>query len=63
MGKFCTFICFKQGNFEDDLFQDAIVHDTNNISQYRLALKIDSLGRNRLCSTQEIWHQNWELSA
>ena len=51
-----------QGNFEVGLFQDANDHDTNNISQYRLGLQINGLDRNRLCKTEETWHQNQELS-
>ena len=50
-----------QGNSEVDLFQEATVHDTNNIGQYRLGLQIDSLDTNRLCTTEETRHQNQEL--
>jgi len=40
-----------------------LVHDTDDISQYRLGLQIDGLDGNRLCTTQETQHQNRELSA
>jgi hypothetical protein len=46
-----------QSNFEVGLFQDAIVRDTNNTGQCKLGLQIDSLGRNRLCTTKETRHQ------
>ena len=71
MVKFCMFISLSQFSnaasalsrqFWSCLFQDTIVHDTNNIGQYRLGLQIDSLDTNRLCTTEETWHQNWELS-
>jgi hypothetical protein len=51
-----------QGNFEDGNFQEVIVHDTNNIGQYRLGLQIGSLDRNHLCKMEETWYQNQELS-
>ena len=69
--RFCMFICFRsvlqlkvhcQGNFQVDLFQDAIVHDVNNTGPYSLGLHIDSLDRNRLCTTEKTRHQNRELS-
>ena len=50
-----------QGNFEVGLFQDVIDQDTNNISQYRLGLQIDSLDRNCPYTTEETGHQNQEL--
>jgi len=50
-----------QGNFEVDLFQDTMVHDTNNIGQYRLGLQIDSLARNYV-QLRKLRHQNRELS-
>jgi hypothetical protein len=53
MVNFCMFICYSptwqvqcQGNSEVGFFQEAIVHDTNNIGQYMLGLQIDSSDRN-----------------
>ena len=65
MFKFCMFTCSKPvlqlskctvSNFVVGLFQDATVHDTNNIGQYRLGLQIDSLDRNSLGATEETRH-------
>jgi hypothetical protein len=42
-----------QGNSEVGLLQEAIVHYTNNIGQYRSGLQIDSLNRYHLCTTEE----------
>jgi len=50
-----------QGNFEVGLLQDTTVNDSNDIGQHRLGLQIDSLDRNRLCTTEETQHQNREL--
>ena len=70
MVKFCRFICLKPilqlGKCTVKAIlklvsQDAIVYDTNHISQYRLGLQIDSLDRTRLCTTEETRHQNREL--
>jgi hypothetical protein len=68
MVKFCMFICFKpilqlskctvKAILKLVSFKTQIVHDTNNISQYRLGLQIDSLDGNRLSTTEETWHQN-----
>jgi len=64
MVKFCIFICFKpvlqlgkctvKAILRLVPFRTQTVHDTNNISQYRLGLQIDSLDKNRLCTTGEI---------
>ena len=39
-----------------------IVHDTNDISRYKLGLQIDSLDRDHSCTTEETQHQNQVLS-
>ena len=54
-----------QANFEVGLFQDTIVHDTNNIGQYRSGLQIDSLDRKyvqlrKLGTKTENYQQNDE---
>jgi hypothetical protein len=43
------------------LFQDAIDQETNNISQYRLGLQINSLDRDCSRKTEETRDQNQNL--